>query len=168
MISSIYDFQVQAIDGSTVSMSLFQNKVILIVNVASRCGFTPQYEELEVLYQQYRENGFVVLAFPCNQFLKQEPGSAEEIKEFCSLNYKITFPIMAKINVNGPQTAPLYQFIKAQKPGFLGIQAIKWNFTKFLIGRDGQVIRRYSPLIKPDKIELDIIKALAASGAWMK
>jgi len=132
----------------------------LIVNVASQCGFTPQYAELESLYQQYANQGLVVIAFPCNQFGHQEPGTNAEIIKFCQVNYGVSFPVMAKLAVNGPEAAPVYQFLKSNAPGFLGLAAIKWNFTKFLLGRDGQVIKRYAPMTTPKALAKDIAKAL--------
>ena len=141
---------------------LFRSKVLLIVNTASQCGFTPQFAGLEALHQQFGERGLQVLGFPCNQFGGQDPGSNDEIAQFCSLNYGVTFPMMAKIDVNGAQASPLYQWLTAEAPGILGTKAIKWNFTKFLIGRDGQVIRRYAPQDKPQDLARDIEAALAA------
>ena len=160
-MASFYDFTVQDIDGVPRALEAYRGKVLLIVNVASRCGFTPQYEGLEALYRAHRDEGFEVLAFPCDQFGHQEPGDAEEIKNFCSLNYEVSFPLFAKIEVNGPGADPLYRWLKTEKAGFLGTEAIKWNFTKFLIGRDGRVIRRYAPQDAPQKLAGDIEAALA-------
>jgi len=151
-MTSIYDFSAARPDGSAVPLSDYRGKVMLIVNTASRCGFTPQYEGLERLYRDLQDRGLVVLGFPCNQFGKQEPGSADEIASFCSLNYGVTFPLFAKIDVNGPGAAPLYEWLKAEAPGLLGSEAIKWNFTKFLVGRDGQVADRFAPTTKPEAL----------------
>ena len=152
-MASFYDFTVQDIDGVPRALEAYRGKVLLIVNVASRCGFTPQYEGLEALYRAHRDEGFEVLAFPCDQFGHQEPGDAEEIKNFCSLNYEVSFPLFAKIEVNGPGADPLYRWLKTEKAGFLGTEAIKWNFTKFLIDRAGRVVRRYAPNDVPAKLE---------------
>jgi glutathione peroxidase len=157
---SVYDFSAKAADGSTTSLKKYQGQVSLIVNVASKCGFTPQYTGLEEIFQRYQGRGFTVLGFPCNQFGAQEPGNAEEIQQFCKLTYDVNFPIMAKIEVNGDNADPLYRHLKATAPGLLGTEAIKWNFTKFLIGKKGQVIERYSPQTKPEEIARDIEKAL--------
>lgn len=159
MSKSVFDYTVKDINGKEVSLSEYKGKFLLIVNVASKCGFTPQYEGLEKLFEELKDN-VVVLGFPCNQFGAQEPGDAEEIKNFCSLTYDVKFPLFDKIEVNGSNTAPLYQFLKSEKPGFLGTEAIKWNFTKFLVGRDGQVIKRYAPTDKPEDIKKDLSKLL--------
>lgn len=156
---SIYNFNVKTVDGGDVSMSQFRGKVLLIVNTATKCGFTPQYEALQKLYDKYKEQGFEVLDFPCNQFGHQAPGSNEEIGNFCELRYKTTFPRFAKIDVNGEHEEPLYRFLKSQQGGFIN-DAIKWNFTKFLVSRDGEVIDRYAPMTNPEKIEKDILKLL--------
>lgn len=156
---SIYDYQIKTIDGKETSLSQYRGKPLLIVNVASKCGFTPQYEGLQKLYEKYKDQGFVVLGFPCNQFGGQEPGSEAEIKNFCDLNYQVTFPLFAKIDVNGENTAPLYQFLKSEQKGLLGTEAIKWNFTKFLVDGSGQVLKRFAPQTKPEEIT-DEIKAL--------
>jgi len=156
---SIYDYQVKTIDGKEVSLSQYRGKPLLIVNVASKCGFTSQYEGLQKLYEKYKDQGFAVLGFPCNQFGGQEPGSEAEIKSFCDLNYQVTFPMFAKIDVNGENTAPLYQFLKSQQKGLLGTEAIKWNFTKFLVDGSGQVLKRFAPQTKPEEIN-DEIQAL--------
>jgi len=140
-------------------MSEYKGKVLLIVNTASKCGFTPQYDGLEKLYKDHKDKGFAVLGFPSNQFMKQEPGTDEEIKSFCTLNFNITFPMFSKIDVNGPETHPLYDFLKREAPGILG-RNIKWNFTKFLVDRDGRVVKRYAPATAPEKIEKDILKIL--------
>ena len=153
---TVYDFTVKNIDNINVNLSEFKGKVLLIVNTASKCGFTKQYAGLEELYQKYNKNGFEIIAFPCNQFGHQEPGDADEIKQFCNLNYDITFPIMQKIDVNGSNTEPLYSYLKHNAHGLFFTTKIKWNFTKFLIGQDGKVIRRYSPIITPLKLECKI------------
>ena len=147
---------VKAGDGSTTDLSPEKGKVMLIVNVASKCGFTPQYEGLEALQRQYRDKGFSVLGFPCNQFGSQEPGDAEEIASFCKLTYDVDFPIYAKIDVNGDDAAPIYKYLKDKAPGLLGSKAIKWNFTKFLVDRSGKVVKRYAPQTKPEELKQDI------------
>ena len=149
------------IDGDPVELSQFQGSPLLIVNTASQCGFTPQYRGLEALHRDYADKGLRVLGFPCDQFGHQEPGDEEEIKNFCSLTYDVTFPVLAKVEVNGPGADPLFSDLKRAKPGLFGTQAIKWNFTKFLIGRDGRVIGRYAPSAKPASLEGDIERALA-------
>jgi len=159
-MTAITEFHVKAADGSDADLSAYAGKVLLVVNVASKCGFTPQYEGLEALHRKYADRGFEVLGFPCNQFGAQEPGDAEEIANFCSLTYDVTFPVFAKIDVNGSGADPLYGELKKQAPGFLGTEGIKWNFTKFLIGRDGQVVERYAPTTKPEEIAADIEKLL--------
>lgn len=161
-MTSIYEFSVKDIDGVPRSLEQYRGQVLLIVNVASKCGFTPQYAGLENLYRAQQRDGFSVLGFPCDQFGHQEPGAAEEIKRFCSTQYDVTFPLFAKVAVNGEQADPLFQWLKAQKPGILGTEAIKWNFTKFLVGRDGQVIKRYGPTDTPDSIGQDIAAAAQA------
>lgn len=157
---TVYDFKARTIDGRDVSLSEYKGKVLLIVNVASRCGFTPQYRGLEELYERFQERGFEVLGFPCNQFRNQEPGSEAEIRNFCDLQFGVRFPLFAKIEVNGPGTHPLYEYLKKSKPGFLGTRRIKWNFTKFLIDRHGNPVRRYSPQTRPSAIEKDVQAAL--------
>ena len=159
-MQTIYDFKVKNIDGIEVDLSQFKGKVILVVNTASKCGFTKQYAGLEELYKQYRDQGLVVLGFPCNQFKSQEPGDEAEIKSFCSLNYNIDFPMFAKIDVNGENTAPLYKFLKSEGKGILGSEAIKWNFTKFLVNKNGEVVKRYAPLTEPAALTEDIKKIL--------
>lgn len=144
------------LDGTEYPNTLLQDRVILVVNVASRCGFTPQYTGLEALHREFGERGLVILGFPCNQFGAQEPGDADEIARFCSLDYPVSFPIMAKCEVNGPQAHPLYRWLKAEQPGLLGSEAIKWNFTKFLINREGQVVARYAPQTRPQALAADI------------
>lgn len=160
-MSSIYDFDAQSIDGKPVPLKRFQGKPLLIVNTASACGFTPQFGGLEKLHQAYGSRGLVVLGFPCNQFGAQDPGSDGEIASFCQLNYGVTFPMMSKIEVNGDAAHPLYQWLTAEAPGLLGSKAIKWNFTKFLVGKDGRVIKRYAPQDAPEKLAADIEAALA-------
>lgn len=155
-MSGIADFTVKAADDSPVDMSTFAGRVLLIVNTASKCGFTPQYEGLEALHRRYEGRGLTVLGFPCNQFGAQEPGDAAEIANFCSLTYDVSFPVMAKIDVNGDDADPLFQWLKAQAPGVLGTKAIKWNFTKFLVDRDGKVVDRYAPTTKPEDLVKDI------------
>lgn len=154
--TTIADFTATLPNGETVSLADKLGKVLLVVNTASKCGFTPQYDGLEALWRQYGERGFEVIAFPCNQFGGQEPGSAEEIDQFCKVNFGLSFPLMAKIEVNGPGAPPLYDWLKREAPGIMGSKAIKWNFTKFLIGRDGRVVRRYAPTDKPEAIARDI------------
>jgi glutathione peroxidase len=160
-VSSIYDFQAQSIDGQPVPLSKYRGQPMLIVNTASACGFTPQFAGLEQLHQTYGDRGLVVLGFPCNQFGSQDPGSDSEIATFCQRNYGVSFPMMSKIDVNGAEAHPLYRWLTAEAPGLLGSKAIKWNFTKFLIGRDGRVIRRYAPQDAPQKLAGDIEAALA-------
>lgn len=160
MASSVYDFTVADINNQARSLAEFKGKLLLIVNVASKCGLTPQYEGLEALYKRYKAEGLEILAFPCNQFLHQEPGSAEEIKTFCATKYDVTFPLFSKIDVNGDNTAPLYVYLKEQAPGALNTKAVKWNFTKFLVGPDGQVMRRYAPTDTPETIEKDLLELL--------
>jgi len=151
---------ITAADGSETDLSPFAGKVLLIVNTASKCGFTPQYAGLEALYRKYEDRGFAVLAFPCNQFGAQEPGDAEEIASFCSLTYDVTFPVFAKVDVNGADAAPLFRHLKSAAKGVLGSEAIKWNFTKFLVDRDGNVVERYAPTTTPEAIEQDIERLL--------
>jgi len=153
---TIADFKARKPNGEMIDLAEKQGKVLLVVNTASKCGFTPQYDGLEALWKQYGERGFEVLAFPCNQFGGQEPGTADEIESFCKVNFGLSFPLMAKIDVNGSSADPLYDWLKAEAPGLLGTRAIKWNFTKFLIGRDGKVVRRYAPTDKPESIAKDI------------
>lgn len=155
-MKSIYQFSADDYKGTEQSLSKYQGKTLLIVNTASRCGFTPQYEGLEKLKQKFQNQGFEVLAFPCNQFKQQESGSNDEIKAFCDLHFKISFPLFAKIDVNGDNEAPFYTFLKSQAPGILGTKSIKWNFTKFLVSKEGQVVKRYAPLTKPAALEADI------------
>ena len=160
MGSPIYDFAVSDIHGKQRKLDEFKGKVMLIVNVASKCGFTPQYKGLEALYEKLHSRGLEVLGFPCNQFGAQEPGTAQEIESFCEMNYGVTFPLFAKIDVNGKDAAPVYKYLKKEKPGLLGSEAIKWNFTKFLVDRDGNVIERYGSNVEPEAIAADVEKLL--------
>ena len=160
-MATAYDFTATDIDGSTRPLDQFRGKVLLIVNVASQCGFTPQYAGLEKLAREYGPRGLVVLGFPCDQFGHQEPGDEAEIKDFCSLRYDVTFPMFSKVDVNGSDAHPLWTWLKDEKGGFLGIDAIKWNFTKFLVGRDGHVVKRYAPTETPASLAGDIEAALA-------
>ena len=153
---SLYDIDLVTINGTPQKMGVYRGKTLLIVNVASQCGFTPQYEGLQALYEQFKDWGFVVLGFPCNQFGQQEPGGEAEIEQFCTSKFSVTFPMFAKIDVNGANAHPLYQYLKSEKPGILGTEAIKWNFTKFLVGPDGTVLKRYAPSDKPEMIQADL------------
>jgi len=157
---SIYDFSVRTIGGLETKLESYRGKTLLIVNVASRCGFTPQYEGLENLYRKYGPQGLVVLGFPCNQFGAQEPGSENEIKNFCDTNYHVTFPLFSKVSVNGPEAHPLYSYLKKANPGILGTEAIKWNFTKFLVDKNGNVVKRFAPVDKPESLEKEICAIL--------
>lgn len=157
---NIYSYKVKAHDGSEVLLEQYRGKVLLIVNVASKCGFTPQYKGLEDLYLKYKQQGLIILGFPCNQFGGQEPGSETEIQQFCKLNYGVTFPVYAKVHVNGGQTEPVYQWLKKSAPGFLGTEAVKWNFTKFLVNKEGHVVKRFAPTDEPQKIDADIQKII--------
>ena len=157
-----FDFRARTIDGAEQPLSDYRGQVLLIVNVASQCGFTPQYADLEALYRKHRDRGFAVLGFPCNQFGDQEPGDEEEIKRFCQLNYDVTFPLFAKIDVNGDGTHPLFRYLKSAARGLLGTEAIKWNFTKFLVARDGTVLERYGPRDAPTSLEPALLTAFAA------
>jgi glutathione peroxidase len=159
-MASVYDFTASTLDGKPKKLVDFKGKVLLVVNTASKCGFTPQYKGLEALYKQYKGKGFAVLGFPSNQFGAQEPGPESEIAEFCEMNYGVTFPMFAKIDVNGDAAHPLYQHLKAAAPGVLGSESIKWNFTKFLVGKDGKVIKRYAPNTEPAELAGDIEAAL--------
>jgi glutathione peroxidase len=153
---SFYDIDIVSIDGKPQKIDVYRGKTLLIVNVASKCGFTPQYAGLQTLYDKFRDRGFVVLGFPCNQFGQQEPSGEAEIEQFCTRNYGVTLPMFAKIEVNGENAHPLYKYLKSEKPGILGTEAIKWNFTKFLVGADGTVLKRYAPNDKPEAIEGDV------------
>ena len=161
-MSTVYDFEAQQIGGPTVPLAQFRGKPLLIVNTASACGFTPQFAGLEELHKRYAERGLVVLGFPCNQFGHQDPGSNEEIASFCQVNYGVSFPMMTKVDVNGAEAHPLYRWLTAEAPGLLGSKAIKWNFTKFLVGKDGRVLKRYAPQDAPAKLAKDVETALAA------
>ena len=160
-MASIYELNATQLNGAPVALDQFKGKTLLIVNTASKCGFTPQYQALETVYRKFRDRGFEILGFPCNQFGKQEPGDAQEIASFCSTRYDVSFPMFEKIEVNGAGAHPLYRLLKAAAPGVLGSEAIKWNFTKFLVSRDGNIVKRYAPATKPDRIEADIDAALA-------
>jgi len=157
---SVYEFEVKDIDGKLISLKKYEGKVLLIVNVASKCGFTPQYTELEQIYKEYKGQGLEILGFPCNQFGAQEPGNEEEIKQFCSLTYDVSFPLFAKVDVNGSEESPFYTFLKESLPGILGTKAIKWNFTKFLVDRSGKPVQRFAPNDKPLDLVNDIKKYL--------
>jgi len=159
-MSDFYDFKIRALDGHPLELMQFQGHVLLVVNVASRCGFTPQYEGLQRLYTRYQDRGFCILGCPCDQFGHQEPGSAEEITAFCRLNYGVSFPLTEKLEVNGPEAHPIYRWLKQQQPGLLGSEAIKWNFTKFLLDRDGQIVGRYAPQTPPEELESTIVALL--------
>jgi glutathione peroxidase len=160
-MSTVYDFEAQGIAGGAVPLAQFRGKPLLIVNTASACGFTPQFAGLQELHRRYGERGLVVLGFPCNQFGHQDPGSNDEIAGFCQVNYGVSFPMMSKIDVNGAEAHPLYRWLTAEAPGLLGSKAIKWNFTKFLVSKDGQVLKRYAPQDAPEKLAKDIEAALA-------
>ena len=160
-MTTALDFVAHSIDGRSVPLKEFTGKVLLVVNTASACGFTPQFAGLEKLHKEYGPKGLAVIGFPCNQFGSQDPGSNDEIAQFCQLNYGVSFPMMAKVDVNGPGADPLFAWLRSEAPGLLGSKAIKWNFTKFLVGKDGQVIQRYAPLDKPESLKDDIEKALA-------
>ena len=160
MSKKLHDFTVKNAKSQDHNLDQYKDKVVLIVNVASQCGFTPQYKGLEDLYQQFKNDGLVILGFPCNQFGGQEPGSDSEIQSFCQLNFGVTFPIMSKVEVNGSNTEPVFQFLKENATGILGTELIKWNFTKFLVGKDGEVINRYAPKAEPHELASDIKKAL--------
>ena len=155
-MSSVYDFEATNLQGKPVKLAAYKGKPLLIVNTASQCGLTPQYEGLEALYKAYASKGLVVLGFPCNQFGGQEPGDADAIESFCQVNYGVSFPMMAKVDVNGAGAHPLYKWLVSEKPGFLGSEAIKWNFTKFLVNKEGEVIKRYAPTLLPKDLERDI------------
>ncbi len=161
-MNTIYEYSAILNNGQEVSLEQYKGKVLLIVNTASACGFTPQYEGLQKLYEQYKNQGLEILAFPCNQFKSQEKGTDEEIKQFCDLNFNISFPLFKKIDVNGDDAHPLYQYLKNEAPGLLGSKAVKWNFTKFLVGKDGQVITRFATATKPEALEDPIKEALNA------
>jgi glutathione peroxidase len=160
---SLYDISVKTIDGASQSLAAYRGKTLLVVNVASKCGFTPQYTGLEALYRKHKDQGLVVLGFPCNQFGSQEPGTEAEIQEFCATTYDVTFPLFAKIDVNGPGTHPLYELLKSARPGLLGTEGIKWNFTKFLVNGRGEVVARYAPSDTPEKIDQAVANLLEQS-----
>ena len=160
IVATLYDFTVNDMAGQPVALDRYKGKVLLVVNTASKCGFTPQYKGLEALYRKYQDRGLAVLGFPCNQFGAQEPGNEREIATFCETNYDVTFPMLAKVDVNGDNAAPLYRYLKSAKPGLLGTEAIKWNFTKFLVDRSGNVVARYAPNDTPESLEGDVAKAL--------
>ncbi len=162
---SLYDIPIQTIYGADQTLAAYRDEVLLIVNVASECGYTPQYAGLEALFRRYRDYGFVVLGFPCDQFGHQEPGSEPDILDFCAREYDVTFPMFAKIKVNGPDAHPLYQALKHAQPGLLGTEAIKWNFTKFLVGRDGSVLDRFAPTVTPEMLESHIQAAIERPGS---
>jgi glutathione peroxidase len=162
---NVFDFQATSLDGKPVDLAQYRGKVLLIVNTASKCGFTPQYQGLELLYRRYQDQGVEVLGFPCNQFGAQEPGTEAEIGAFCEQNYGVSFPMFAKVEVNGDQAHPLFQHLKSAAPGVLGTEGIKWNFTKFLIGRDGKVVHRYAPQTKPEDIAEDVDRLLVEQPA---
>ncbi|GHA70539.1 glutathione peroxidase [Cognatilysobacter bugurensis] len=163
-MDSVYRFSAVDIDGTTRDLDAFRGQVLLIVNVASQCGYTPQYSGLEQLWRRYRDRGFAVLGFPCDQFGRQEPGDEAQIREFCSVKYDVTFPMFSKVDVNGVDAHPLWSWLKHERPGVLGTEAIKWNFTKFLVGRDGRALRRYAPGDTPESIAPDIEAALGAGA----
>jgi glutathione peroxidase len=157
-MANVHHFKVLTPQGTQLDLSAYRDKVLLLVNTASRCGFTPQYQDLEQLYQQYHQRGLEIIAFPCNQFGGQEPGSDQDIQQFCQLNYGVSFPVMAKINVNGPEADPLFEYLKDQARGLMKTRAIKWNFTKFLVNKDGVVVKRYAPRTRPGQF-IDAIEA---------
>jgi glutathione peroxidase len=159
-VATLYDFTVNDMAGQPVALDRYKGRVLLVVNTASKCGFTPQYKGLEALYRKYQDRGLEVLGFPCNQFGAQEPGNEQEIATFCETNYDVTFPMFAKVDVNGDHAAPLYRYLKSARPGLLGTEAIKWNFTKFLVDRGGNVVKRYAPNDTPESLEGDVAKAL--------
>ncbi|UOE99930.1 glutathione peroxidase [Bdellovibrio reynosensis] len=162
MSKNFHSFTVKSATGAEVPLEKFKDNVVLVVNVASKCGYTPQYSGLEEMYEKFKAQGFTVLAFPCNQFGAQEPGKDEEIQEFCQLNYGVKFPVMAKVDVNGSNAEPVFQYLKESAPGILGTEMIKWNFTKFLVGRDGKVLKRYAPQDEPKDMMDDVSAALKA------
>jgi len=160
---ALYEHAITLNNGEQTTLEQYKDKVLLIVNTASKCGFTPQYEGLESLYNKYNDKGFEILGFPCDQFGHQEPGSDEDIAQFCSLNFGVSFPLFKKTNVNGPDANPLFEELKSEAPGLLGTKRIKWNFTKFLVNAQGKVLKRYAPTVKPEAIEKDIAKLLSAN-----
>lgn len=160
-MTSLYDIPVKTIDGREQTLDPYRGQVLLIVNVASQCGFTPQYAGLEAIHRRYQDRGLAVLGFPCDQFMHQEPGDESEIAAFCSRTFNVTFPLFSKIEVNGRQAHPLFRFLKAARRGLLGTKAIKWNFTKFLVDREGNVVKRYGTMVKPERMERDVAKLLS-------
>ncbi|PEK99887.1 glutathione peroxidase [Bacillus sp. AFS017336] len=158
----VYDFQVKDSKGETVALSDYKDQVIIVVNTASACGYTPQYKDLQALYEEYKEQGLVILGFPCNQFMNQEPGSNEEIQSFCELNYGVSFPVFGKIDVNGDKADPLFKYLSSEAPGIMGLKSIKWNFTKFIIDKNGEVIERFAPQTNPQELRPTIEKLLKA------
>jgi glutathione peroxidase len=161
-VTAFYDIDVKTIEGGDRNLADYAGKVLLVVNVASKCGFTRQYQGLEALYRKFRDDGFVVLGFPCDQFGHQEPGSDSEIASFCKTNYDVSFPMFSKVNVNGERAHPVFRLLKVEAPGAFGTEAIKWNFTKFLVDRNGRVVRRYGSVDKPEAIEADVVRLLQA------
>lgn len=161
-MNDLYQLSAESLNGKPVDLGQYKDKVVLVVNTASHCGFTPQYTGLEALYQKYKDQGLVILGFPCNQFGGQEPGGAEQIAQTCQINYGVTFPMFAKVEVNGPQTHPVFQWLKSKLPGWFGAK-VRWNFTKFLVGRDGQPIKRFAPVTRPERIESAVRRALGLS-----
>ncbi|KQL42180.1 glutathione peroxidase [Bacillus sp. FJAT-25509] len=159
---SIYDFEVKDSKGEEVSLSNYKDKVVIVVNTASACGYTPQYKDLQALYEEYKEDGLEILGFPCNQFMNQEPGSNEEIQSFCELNFGVTFPVFAKIDVNGDKADPLFKYLSSKAPGIMGLKSIKWNFTKFIINKNGEVIERFAPQTNPQEMRATIEELLKA------
>jgi glutathione peroxidase len=159
---SIYDFEVKDSKGEEVSLSKYKDKVMIVVNTASACGYTPQYKDLQALYEEYKEDGLEILGFPCNQFMNQEPGSNEEIQSFCELNFGVTFPVFGKIDVNGDKADPLFKYLSSEAPGIMGLKSIKWNFTKFIIDKNGEVIERFAPQTNPQEMRSIIEKLLKA------
>ncbi|MFD4706524.1 glutathione peroxidase [Gottfriedia sp. NPDC058432] len=159
---SIYDFEVKDSKGEEVSLSNYKDKVVIVVNTASACGYTPQYKDLQALYEEYKEDGLEILGFPCNQFMNQEPGSNEEIQSFCELNFGVTFPVFAKIDVNGDKADPLFKYLSSKAPGIMGLKSIKWNFTKFIIDKNGEVIERFAPQTNPQEMRATIEELLKA------
>ena len=162
MTKTFFDFSVKDSGNQDVGLNGFSGKIVLVVNVASKCGFTPQYQGLEELYRRFKDRGFVVLGFPCNQFGFQEPGGNDEIQSFCKTTYDVSFPVFGKVDVNGAEAHPVYEFLKSSAPGILGTEAVKWNFTKFLVGADGKVIKRYAPQVEPSEMAQDIELALGS------
>lgn len=159
---SIYDFQVKDSKGELIPLSNYKDQVVIVVNTASKCGYTPQYKDLQALYEEYKREGLVVIGFPCNQFMNQEPGSNEEIKSFCELNYGVSFPILGKVDVNGENADPLFKYLSKNAPGIMGLKSIKWNFTKFIIDKNGEVVERVAPQTNPQEMKATVEKLLKA------